>query len=121
MISIQEHFLKHPTMTEAEFRRFQIDSAKAAIDTFAEESKRGGMFEPKFWLIPLFGGMTGQDWRALEHEALRISQQQEDQILARAKQMLQEGVSRRQVANLFGYSRGFVASLSEKRSPSTHA
>jgi hypothetical protein len=97
-------FDQQTTATRLDFERAVLQAQSAAIKVWGQEIERGSMFAPRFWLIPLYAGMTDEDWRRMRDDALQITRREEDRIRRLAEEMLEAGQSANSVAHLFGYS-----------------
>lgn len=95
-----------PTITDS-----ALPDAYEAEDKYRQQNPPPGGWWAYAYIFP---GMKGEDWDALKERALEAAREGEDQLHARATEMLDDGKSIREVAGALGLSRAFVAQLRDR-------
>jgi hypothetical protein len=80
----------------------------AALDVWGQEISQGDLYRARYWAVPLYAGMSREDWKKLAEEALRIARSAENRIDKMAVEKLKNGQGVASVANDFGLSRPTV-------------
>jgi hypothetical protein len=101
-------FDQQQSMSLADYEAALREANLAALDVWGQEIDQGDLYRAAYWLVPLYAGMSREDWKQLAEEALQIARFAEDRIDATAVKRLKNGESAASVANDFGLSRPTV-------------
>jgi hypothetical protein len=112
--TVDSLFSDRQSLTPADFQWAVRQAQSAAIGIWREATASGELFSDRYWVVPIYPGMSGEDWRKIAARALDVARAKEDHIRNLAIEMLALGHSETEVANEFGYSRPTIAGLARR-------